>query len=716
MGSWEEIAIGWTSLGVLKLMETAASVPAWEYFSLVSLLTLAWLYCILDFHFMSALRGDAIRLFYNHESKIQCQILQHCRVLKERYYTTLWLSSPHLQTCFLYFNGRPPPIKYDRQLYITADSGTIALDWVMSPLATDKVGITGAPQSSASDDTPMIVIIPGLTSDSNDSYVKHIAYSSALKGWRTLVANHRGLGGVSITSDQFYNAGWTEDLRTIIHYVHEKYPQAPLFAIGNSIGANILVKYLGEEGAATPIGAAAAVCCPWDLVVCDRFISRKAIQKIYDMILATGLRQYAKMHQSVLARIADWDLLSKSKTVRDFDQYCTRHTGKYETVDTYYRHCSSAYYLANVAVPLLCFNSLDDPVCTKEAIPWDESIANPNVVLAVTKHGGHLGYFEGITAHSVWWVRALTEYMAVMLPSSLMHKQHEVPDSNLNTAQGSDLDKGPYLRMSSSGEVAAEDLQPASPANTGLSTRRDESREVSLEREATTSGEGLGGEPIPTSQETGMKVESGGQITLCLKNCSEILALQSALSQLLGQLQLSPVSKDHLSDHNVSDVNASSLRIRPEDTLEVVVANHLKESAISALQAPAIYVPVTTVVRSSLTDHTGAVRKLAESRKKFKIKIPEELRAMNRVTELGAARNPVHTTNWKGSAHRGSGRCSLKSNDRLLKGLTGVASQNCRILWLLAYVAVVTSCPLIGAALFFRAQGWIAAFRKRLLK
>jgi hypothetical protein len=54
------------------------------------------------------------------------------------------------------------------------------------------------------------------------------------------------------------------------------------------------------------------------------------------------------------------------------------------------------------------------------------SSANPNVVLAVTKHGGHLGYFEGITAHSVWWVRALTEYMAVMLPSSLMHKQHEV--------------------------------------------------------------------------------------------------------------------------------------------------------------------------------------------------------------------------------------------------------------------------------------------------
>jgi hypothetical protein len=57
----------------------------------------------------------------------------------------------------------------------------------------------------------------------------------------------------------------------------------------------------------------------------------------------------------------------------------------------------------------------------------------------------------------------------------------------------------------------------------------------------------------------------------------------------------------------------------------VLVANHLKESTISALQAPAIYMPITTVMRSSLTDHRGATRTLAESRKKFTIKILKEL-------------------------------------------------------------------------------------------
>jgi hypothetical protein len=80
--------VRWTSLKILKLMETAVSVPAWEYFSLVSLLTLAWLYFVLDFHFLAdllrGLRGDPIRLFYNSKSKIPAQVLQQCRVLKER--------------------------------------------------------------------------------------------------------------------------------------------------------------------------------------------------------------------------------------------------------------------------------------------------------------------------------------------------------------------------------------------------------------------------------------------------------------------------------------------------------------------------------------------------------------------------------------------------------------------------------------------------------
>jgi abhydrolase domain-containing protein 1/3 len=153
----------------------------------------------------------------------------------------------------------------------------------------------------------------------------------------------------------------------------------------------------------------------------------------------------------------------KARCLRDYDNYATCHVGKFEvlitdifisllfflllsiqkyhfffqTVDTYYRHCSSAAYVGNVSVPLLCISALDDPVCTREAIPWDECRwihllwywhnlslttyfcvilrfeifffwslhrANPNIVLATPQHGGHLAFFEGLTASSSWYL------------------------------------------------------------------------------------------------------------------------------------------------------------------------------------------------------------------------------------------------------------------------------------------------------------------------
>ena len=48
--------------------------------------------------------------------------------------------------------------------------------------------------------------------------------------------------------------------------VKQRYPQSELLAAGWSLGANILVRYLGEEGAKCPISAAVSMCNPFDLV------------------------------------------------------------------------------------------------------------------------------------------------------------------------------------------------------------------------------------------------------------------------------------------------------------------------------------------------------------------------------------------------------------------------------------------------------------------
>lgn len=489
------------------LIMAASMIPAYVYLVAVLLLFVVILYDFLEFHFLGdffrGFRGDRVNLTFDSSSNIYENVVSKCRVLQGRYLATPWLSSPHFQIAFLSLYGRPPFFTYRRQLFCVSDGGTIALDWL---LASDVAGgsLDGDRIISKDDSTPIVIVVPGLTSDSSSAYVKHITYKIAKHGWNVVVENHRGLGGVSITSDCFYNAGWTEDVREVVNHLHQKYSMAPLFAVGTSIGANILVKYLGEEGEKTPVAGAASICSPWDLVVCDRFISRKLVQRLYDRALTIGLKGYAQLHQPIMTRLANWDGIRKSRSVRDFDNHATRLVGKFETVDTYYRRCSSVSYVGNVSVPLLCISALDDPVCTKEAIPWDECRANKNIVLATTAHGGHLAYFEGITASSVWWVRAVDEFLSVLHSGPYMHGQ-KMKSPNLYSPLASSIDKSPYINFTEDGLVTA--------MRSDGSEGEDENDEAGAENEAiiTTENEGHHCAPTNTALDTPLISLPSGQ-------------------------------------------------------------------------------------------------------------------------------------------------------------------------------------------------------------
>ncbi|XP_012482347.1 embryogenesis-associated protein EMB8 isoform X1 [Gossypium raimondii] len=451
--SWDESYLN----AYKEVFRALCLIPILHYVIAFMVIWVVFLYNFLEFHFFqdffSGFRGAPVALTFHPTSHIYHGVVSKCKILHGRYLATPWLSSPHFQTTFLNFFGNPPAFSYRRQLFHASDGGTIALDWLTSS-DISRGAFEVNHTISKEDTTPLVVVIPGLTSDSTSSYIKHLAFGLAKHGWNVVVSNHRGLGGVSITSDCFYNAGWTEDARVVIDYLHHQYPKAPLFAIGTSIGANILVKYLGEDREKVPVAGAVAICSPWDLLIGDRFICRRLLQKLYDRALTIGLQGYAKLHEPRYSLLANWEGIRKSRSIRDFDNFATCLVGKFETVDTYYRRSTSTPYVLNVSVPLLCISALDDPVCTREAIPWDECRANKNIVLATIKHGGHLAFFEGITGSRLWWVRATDEFLGVLHSSSHMHKKKtEITEQKASIE--SSIDQGPYVNVGEDGMVAA---------------------------------------------------------------------------------------------------------------------------------------------------------------------------------------------------------------------------------------------------------------------
>jgi len=86
--------------------------------------------------------------------------------------------------------------------------------------------------------------------------------------------NARGCGGTTLSSPQAFCAAYTEDVRQVVRNIAARYPHAPLYAVGYSLGSNILVKYLGEEGDETPIRGAVSVANPFNLIESNRYLHK----------------------------------------------------------------------------------------------------------------------------------------------------------------------------------------------------------------------------------------------------------------------------------------------------------------------------------------------------------------------------------------------------------------------------------------------------------
>ncbi len=62
-------------------------------------------------------------------------------------------------------------------------------------------------------DAPVLVLLPGLTGGSGDSYVLHAVASARRAGIRAVVFNSRGTADSPVVTPQFYSASFTGDTR-----------------------------------------------------------------------------------------------------------------------------------------------------------------------------------------------------------------------------------------------------------------------------------------------------------------------------------------------------------------------------------------------------------------------------------------------------------------------------------------------------------------------
>jgi uncharacterized protein len=310
------------------------------------------------------------------------------------FHPAAWLPGPHAQTIAGRYLRRPTGVAYRRERIDLPDGDFVDLDHA------EVAGLPALP------DSPRVVVVHGLEGSSRSSYVLETCRALAERGIRAVALNFRGCSGESNRNARFYHAGDTGDLRFVLERLIQLEPGTPLGAVGFSLGGNVLLKYLGESGADSLIQAAVAVSVPFDLLAGARHLDATVMGRFYSGVFLRQLRAKFAEKRSMIGDRCDESRVMRSRSFLTFDDAATAPLHGFDGVEDYYGRSSSNQFLPAIRVPTHLVQAQDDPFVPPEAVPGDAVRRNPCLSLALTEHGGHVGFIGGPPWRPRFWAES----------------------------------------------------------------------------------------------------------------------------------------------------------------------------------------------------------------------------------------------------------------------------------------------------------------------
>lgn len=243
-----------------------------------------------------------------------------------------------------------------------------------------------------------VLLFHGLEGSPRSHYVTGVFSEAARRGWGATLLLFRGCGSAPNVARRFYHSGETSDPAHVFRILSTRWPRSHWVLASVSLGGNVMLKWLGEQGAARDprIVAAAAVSVPFDLEAGARRIASGA-SRIYDRSFLRSLRRKAMAKLARYPDLFDPAALARAKNVFEFDDTVTAPVHGFANARDYYEKSSSMRFLPAIRVPTLLLSAADDPFMPPEVLDRARATAatNPCIELEFTARGGHVGFVSG---------------------------------------------------------------------------------------------------------------------------------------------------------------------------------------------------------------------------------------------------------------------------------------------------------------------------------
>lgn len=302
--------------------------------------------------------------------------------LRSAYRPAWWLPGPHLPTAWGKFGRRRPPVHDRLERVETPDDDHITL----ARMGTVRAGV------------PHLLVLHGLEGKLTAKYAHGLLDQARRRGWSGDIMMFRSCDGNVNNARRFYHSGETTDIDLVVRKLIRDNPEMSLTIAGVSLGGNVLLKWLGEQGSGLPaqVGRAAAISTPFDLEAGSDHMT-SGLGPIY---LRHFLRTLTAKTLKKLERypdLVDRQQLLAVRTFRQFDDLITGPLHGFRDAHDYYTQSSSIGFLDRIRVKTLLISAWDDPFLPSQVLERvrETAKANPHLHLEFTPRGGHVGWVEG---------------------------------------------------------------------------------------------------------------------------------------------------------------------------------------------------------------------------------------------------------------------------------------------------------------------------------
>jgi predicted alpha/beta-fold hydrolase len=314
-----------------------------------------------------------------------------------------WARNGHVQTIWgpLFRTDRLP---LRRERLTTPDGDFVDLDW----LDADRDAARA----------PRLLVLHGLEGSSRSHYVSGLLRIGRAAGWTGVALNFRSCSGELNRLPRFYHSGETGDLAWVIETLVARAPGIPIGAVGVSLGGNVLLKWLGEVGAAAPVElrGAVGISVPFDVAACARVLDRGLHRLVYAANFLRTMRSKVVEKARRYPGFVDVAATRRARTFARYDRVVTAPLNGFRDEVDYWTRASSGPYLDRIRRPTLLLGAHDDPIVPGRTLP-DPGRLPPDVRVEFTRWGGHAGFLEG---RWPWRVRSWAERRAVDFLASLL--------------------------------------------------------------------------------------------------------------------------------------------------------------------------------------------------------------------------------------------------------------------------------------------------------